>query len=221
MLDRLTPSITDATARAAVVAAIGGYGSPTAADAPAMFAAAAAVPSIGADNMLAYKQIVREVLNAAAPGDNSTAEITRAAAIILIATALGSLPVFTKIRCVRPLKTGVNTGTTLTEAEAQNTAVQMILDDSGTSAAEAQVTLAAGGAAQWRVTKDATAGTYTVEKGTGTGTYTAEPGTFAVGDTMTSDVAGLRATILFQDPIIVITPTPASSAGDPFVRTLM
>ena len=215
--DELEDSITDATARAGVHTAVEAG---EASDAPAMFAAAVAVPNIGADSMAAYKDIVRLVLAKAAPGDNDTAEINRSDAAVIISTVMGAMPAaITKIRCVRPLRAGVNTGVTLTTTEAADTAVQMVLDAAGTSSAVTNLDLGAT-TLRWRVTKDAGAGTYTVEKDDGTG-FIAEAGSFTAGDTTTSDVGGYRATITFNDPLVVVTPVVGSSAGDPFIMPML
>ena len=78
--EELASSIADATARTAIQSVIEGYATPVESDAAAMFAATAAVPNIGPDNMAAYKAVLRQILAKTAPGDNDTAEITKAAA---------------------------------------------------------------------------------------------------------------------------------------------
>ena len=107
----------------------------------------------------------------------------------------------------------------LSEAEATETATMLLMEGDG-DVATIEMSTAAGGTLYWRVTKSGAGPfTYAVETSTDGTTFEAGGGIHSAGDTFVSVVGGFQASIIFNDPVVTITPPAATASADPFVRS--
>ena len=197
-------AIADATVRSNVRAAAAAAGT-----AQARFRAAKDLLVAAAETGWArLKATSRQVLdNVAAP----TADVAKDDVVALV--AMPALPA--AIATVRMGRTTVQ----LTEAEAASTASMLLMEGAG-DVATVEMSKTAGGSLFWRVTKSGVGPyTYAVETSTDGVTYSADGGAHNAGDTFVSTIdGGYAATLVFNDPVVSVSPPSASASADPYVK---
>lgn len=154
------------------------------------------------------KATARQVLDeVAAP----TADVAKDDVVALV--AMPALP--EAIATVRMGRTTVQ----LTEAEAASTASMLLMEGAG-DVATVEMTKTSGGSLFWRVTKSGGGPyTYAVETSTDGVTYSADGGgAHNAGDTLVSTIDGYAATLVFNDPVVTVSPPSSSASADPYVK---